>query len=568
MKKRLIRIFNGTSFVALLDETECEATVTRKINSDWSISLTYKEPRNGSKAEYFQEDYRLYVVDADDFDDYHDFIITDIQKQRTAGGAATYVVSGQHHSIITMSREIIAGFYEFRGETPTNILAIIMGFSAYSAGAVTPAAKVDLTIGYETVLSALQKLIKVTNAYYDVTESPRTVLIKTALGSNKFVRIQADTNLRSLSLVNHTAEVRNRVYGVGGGQPPVTIGGAPHTVLAIQGAGVQIKCSDNKVVPTNDVYNTNYSVKFLTGALAGNAYQITDCSHASDYDLITVASSVASAAKWDLFKIITTAGVEVESIFSGAGNKHTVYQNSQWQDIVNYLKVPALDGTYSSGLCEEWTKEGSPTVSENTTATYIKYGQKSQRVQTTSNAEGVKQTIASDKSNETWSFVANVYLATGSVMLALQAGTTGYVIAATTTGQWATLKLENILVSGASVTVYILSATATSDFYVDSVQASVSKEVQRFANPSDKKSLWNETFDKHAEVSTGRVTYQAQFADLYRISPANYPFYEVALGDTVRVLDEGLAIDEALMVVEQRDPIFRPEKMESIISNE
>ncbi len=573
MKQRIVQIGNTAGDVVVqLEENECEAVVTRQLNGVWSLSIKYPQPllRALDKSIYFVDDGFLYVRNTLDVNDYITFIITDIQEDRRPDGGITYTITADHHSIITLSREIIDTKLEFRQTTPTKILSKIVPYSSYVAGTVTPTAKIDLTIEYETVLSALQKLVQACGCYIDVLESPRTIKILTAVGTDRLVKITPEINMRYLQRVNHSTEIRNRVYGVGGGDPLVNIGGAPHRVLSTSGTGPTIlTCEKNKIVPADDIWNTTYAIKMLTGALAGNFYQITDCARGGTNDTITCAENLSTVTKGDLFSIVNNINhLDINYLFLSSGTKETLFQDSQWaQPHINMLKTPAFDGTYTTGLCEDWTLEGAPDKAENTTDTYIQFGDKSQRIYNAPSATGIKQTITHNQSGQVWSFLVNVYVVSGSVMLALQNGLNGFAIVTVSTG-WNTLVLENIPVSASTLTLYILSATTNSEFYVDSVQAAIQPLAGRFSNPSDKKSLWDFAYDYLQRVSTGRVTYSCQFMDLYRLNPALYPFYRVELGDTITVIDDDLNINAALKIIEQRDIIFQPEKMESVISNE
>lgn len=567
---KIIEIYNTTpTKVAQLDSTECVATITRQLNALWTLSVEYQPETLSDKTEYFVEDYRLRVVELDD-SSYTEFVITNIDLQRDERGVKRVTARAENIAIFQMSKEVINAHLDFKQDTPTNIMTAIMGYSAWSKGTVNPTDKVDLTISYETVLSAILKLCTVTGTFYDVDFVNTEIDILTALGTDNHVRIEPGHNMRYLRRANHTVEIINKLYGVAGGDPPITIAGTPHQVASV--ASQIITCIGAKVVPQNDIWNTTYQIRFLTGAHAQEAKTITDCVSAAS-DTLTVSGDISSAVARDLFCIeIVSGNIEVDYIPYGDADKEGIYNSGGWQDITNMVKTPDLSGTYTSGLCADWTKESVPTVTENTAADYIKYGTKSQRVQCSNPVEGIKQTITHNQPDEVWTVVANVYVTDRTAVLAVESSVTvgDYIVSQSGDGPdiWQTLVLKNIKSSGNAITVYLLSGESAAEFYVDSVQLIKGEDPQRFANVSEKKDLWDETYDRLIETKDARVTYECRFADLYRVDPARYPFSEISLGDTVNVIDEGLGIDVDVKVVEQRDDVFQPRLMESVISND
>lgn len=554
--------------VAQLSGAECSAIVDRKLNGTYSIQLTYPVDPKNDKSDFLIEDYRLRVYDPDT-GAYQVFIISQIEQSRTERGSIVYQVSGDHISIAKMSKEIVNGFYDFKQETPSNIMTKIMaGSSSFTKGSIVPTRLVDITIGYESVLSAIVRLCEALKCYYDIDEPNGQVDLVTSVGTNNYVRVEPKRNLKSLTRSIHTAEILNKLYASGAGEPPVTLADTPHRIKSVSGALVTFE--GNKVVPQNDIWNTNFKLKALNGADAGTSWTINDCSHGTTDDTITLASSPSGLAAGDLAYIVTSAGAAVDYIPYGAADKAGIIRSGDKQDNTNFIKTAMLDGTYSSGVCANWSSYGgtAPTLTENTNSAYIKYGQKSQKIVTTVKTTGVRQYVNHNRTNEVWSAVVNVYVVSGSVVLALQADTDyGYLIATQTAG-WQTLTLKNVFDTGAGLYLYVLAGTDASEFYLDSAWLMNSKEPKRFVDGSEKKTMWVEAFDKLMESKDGRTTYQCNFVDLNRWSPARYPFDRVNLGDTVRVIDELLAIDIEQTVVEVRDNIFQPELTETVISNE
>ena len=562
MKVIEIRDASGTK-VAQLGASECTAIITRSLNDTWSLQVTYPWTADNNKSEYIVEDYQARVLDPDS-GAYQTFVISNIVEKRTERGNIIYEFTANHVAIGTMSKEIVTAHMDFKQETPANILTAIMGYSSYSSGTVNPTAKIDLTISWESVLSAVLKLVEATGTYYDVDEANGQIDILTSLGANNCVRVEPDRNLKSLQRATHTSEIINKMYATGSGEPPVTLAGTPHKVKSM--AGAVITCQGNKVVTENDIWN-GFKIEVLIGPNAGTQYTISDCAAGSTDDSITLSTSPVLPAG-TLFKIVTAGGADVDYIPVGSADKEGVFQAGDKQDNTNFIVTPMLDGTYTAGLCQDWAKVSTPTVSENTSSTYTQYGQKSQRVQTTTTGQGVSQQIVHNRPNETWCVVANVYLASGSAVLALTSDPqVGFLIATNTAG-WQTLVLKGVVNAGNSITVYVLSGTATSDFYVDSVWCMNTTEPKRFTAWSEKTEMWAAAYDRVQVTKNPRVTYQCNFVDLHKWDPGRYPFDAIALGDTVRVKDELLSIDVDQTVVTVKDNVFQPELSETVISNE
>lgn len=139
----------------------------------------------------------------------------------------------------------------------------------------------------------------------------------------------------------------------------------------------------------------------------------------------------------------------------------------------NLVTNPFIEGTYSSGLAPNWLKYGSPTVSENTTLTYIKNGSKSQHIVATSAGQGIYQNISYTASTayhrQCW-----VYIVSGRVELVNNGAdhngfSNSYISPSGTTG-WYLLQHQTLTTDSTPSGVYIYSYGGAAEFYVDSVQ--------------------------------------------------------------------------------------------------
>lgn len=549
---------------------ECSAKITRELNGLWQLDFQYPIPRYNSKDANLLSDYRLRVYDLD-ASTYITFVINTVRRSK-AGNSRVEIIA-DHYLMTSLGITVFNNHADFKSATPSNILTTLLTYSspALTIGTVNITIPITLTLSYESILSCLVKLSNAVSGYYDINEATMTVDLKSSLGTDNGVRITPDSNMRSLLKATVGIDRRNKIFGVGGGEPPLTIGYAAHRVSSYA-AGV-IVCVGDKIVPENDFWNGKY-ILFLTGDLAQGFKTITDCAHNSgsnDTISFTLGASPAPSAG-DLFCFMSSAVTPIDYIGMGTATRADVYINSNWQAITNLLKTPALDGTYTLGICQDWNIVDTPTCSENTNAAYIKYGTKSQKIVASTISQGISQYLKHKKPNSIYSISANIYLVSGSVALALDASvTTFYAISTAVSGSdpagWRTLALEGLLTPDNDITVYIVSLEAA-EFYVDSVQFSFNKTPQRFANPCERKALWDETFDICQKRNAAKITHDCSFIDLYRLADKLYPYHKISLGDTLNVIDTELAIDEEVVVVKDIDDVFSPEKRECVISNE
>jgi hypothetical protein len=469
----------------------------------------------------------------------------------------------------------------FSNATVTTVIQAILGVidnpkysSWYMSGSIAPTDTISITISWETVLSALQRVLALCNAEYDLDEATSLINIYKTMGAANSVFLRSDKNIKSLQVTYFNRDVINKMFGVGGSQPPSTIAGARHVVSAYNDATGLLTVSGNKLVPENDSWNTDYEVYFVTGAEAGNAFTITDSAHTTTNDTLTI-DTAQTIAIGDKFVIRTTGHVEVDFIRAGAsitayGTVEGVYKNGAFAGGTNLVETPDLSGAYAGGagdnLCADWTKEGTPTIDENTTADYFKYGTKSQRVQGDADLEGVSQ-VVTVTANRYYRVLVNAYITSGTVKVTASDGTNTIPVSKTGTG-WQRYEIFEKFVA-TSLTVKILQDGAgTSDFYVDSVQATEGAMNYSFNSNCDSLDLWHETFDKLITVKDPPIEYRASFVDLYAMEPGSYPYDQVSLGDTLIIYDSTLDISNVTARLKEiRKDEFNLERTEHTISN-
>jgi len=585
-----IHVYNSSDIlVAVLDRDECDATIFREINAGWSINVVYPIPvldTYADKSAYFlASGAYLKVVNLDDSTDLETFIVEKTSFSDGQDGTLLLTVDGRHKSLVELGSIVINKMYDFQNVTPTFILTTILAYTSYTVGTVTTTAVVNLQIGNETALAALQKLLEITGGEYEVTTA-LVVNLLSALGTvtnpTKFIHVKRNRNLKFLQQMKYNGGVLNKVFGVGGGEPPATLAGTRHKIGGVSGANNEIiALTHNKFATENDSWN-GYFIRMVNGAEADTAFEIVDCTHTATVDTITIVRSGGWGAAFagvadDQFILEDDAGNQVDYILSTAsiaalGTREGVARNTRYTGVYNLIKTSDLSGAYGSGLCADWDKEDTPTVTENTDTDFIINGTKSQKVVVAAlpaNPQGVSQTVTTVV-GKMYKITAWVYVTLGNIYL--QVGS--YVGDSETVTEAGWKKFEFVgQAAGTTAKISILSSgyDGVTTFYLDSmlvVEDADEAENTSFTVFHDLVDLWKETFDYIYSKKDIQIEYTCNFIDLQKISQNDYPYEEINLGDVLLITDENLDVDQlTARVMEMNYKIFQPELTEFTVNN-
>lgn len=562
--------------VAILDSAECEVKIKRVINGQWSITVNYPVPLKDSalnKITYFTADgAKVKIVDTDDAMDYHIFYVSDTEEVDNPDGTVSLMVTGEHESIEDLSKEIITDTLDFQEQPPTVILTKLLTYSTtYSDGTIEPTAPVSIYVSYESVLSAIQKLIEACGGEYDIDAVNSEVDLLDALGSTtKYIHVKKGRNLKSLRRTRYAGDEISKLYGVGGGDPPVTMAGTRHIVSSIDGQN--LLATHAKLVPEDDIWNTDYQVEFDTGAEKGNTFVISDCQNLTVEDILTLTGDISAVAAGDKFHLEDTSDNEIDFIDSTplSTAKEGVYKNTVYRDVINEIVTADFTGTYDGGgLCENWTNEGAATLAENTDTDYITYGTKSQKVTVDAGADkGVSQTFDTD-SDKMYRVIVWVFITSGDVKV--QVG--DYVTAiknGTDYPGWQKFDFKGKNTKR-SLKIQILGDenSGNSVFYVDSILVTEDRQESLSFTPNhDLLELWFEVYDKIIDRQGIQIEYRCTFIDLQKMMPTEYIFEEITLGDSVIISDEELNISEITSRITEINYMpFRPEHTQFTVTS-
>ena len=577
--------------VTQLDEKECTIKTNRIINGEWSVEINYPIPPSGQgedKSNYLRGWlYRARIIDTNQNTLYnyytynYIFVLTKFVITKNENNILFLIFSGEHLSLFQLNSYVLKNDIIAINYTTANIIRLALA----TAGITTELwadvdvdteynNKMDITINAgETALSALYQIIGVSGGELNFDYIHRIIKI-TTLGADNNVKIKQDINLKSLINTQYSRKAINVIYGFGGGQPITTIANARHEIYSYNLVTGVIRPIGFKVVPENDSWNTDYEVYFVTGAEKGNAFTITDSARLTYWDTLTIATG-RSIALGDKFIIRTVSdNLSVKYIRAGVsivtyGQLEGSYKNQKYTGTINLVDInPALDGTYTDGRCEGWAKEGTCTLTENTTTAYIQYGTKSQKVVADADGEGISQVI-STVANNYYTLSVWVYMYSGSVKVRILDGAnyTDITKDSSCTGWQEFVYSEQIL--NTSIQIYILqSGAGASTFYIDAVQVEDGTEKHAFTGNTELKQLWDEAFSELMISKEPLIEYVCKNIDLYLIDKSKYSNYQISLGDTIHLTDNDLGISDVSLRVKQIQKLeFQPELTEHTISN-
>jgi len=417
----------------------------------------------------------------------------------------------------------------------------------------------SLDFAFTSVLEGLQRVAEANNLEIEIDEStsPESIDLK-ARGANNNVRFEYGINTKGMARRFRRADVVNNVYPVGGGTPPATCEGALFEVYGTASAVVTV--AGDKCIPSDDTYNT-FKIKMVTGANAGTAYTINDTTRGTsgDDDTITLSVTPTGVLAGDLFKITDASGNDLSYVPDAAsqatyGTFDGVVRDAQFEAIRTLITPGYMDGTYTTGLHSGWTKTGTPTVAEETTIAFIQHGKASQHVTAASDTHGIYNDVALDGSAH-YTCAVNLYVVSGSVLITIStAGATGAVTYTNTPGttgtEWLKVELEGLPIEGAAAKLTIAATGGAAEFYVDAVSFTGTQQTRQFVRENGARELYRMAFDYLDEHDAPMVEYDLPNAlDLYAIDSRAYPFADVAIGDTVTVIDPAMSMAAAVRVL-------------------
>jgi hypothetical protein len=132
--------------------------------------------------------------------------------------------------------------------------------------------------------------------------------------------------------------------------------------------------------------------------------------------------------------------------------------------------------------------------------------------------------------------------------------------------------IQGLIANGVLGQVRILSHEngSTSTFYVDAamvVENAYAPGEGVFIADNSATTLWYETYDALQEAKDPKLTYDVDGLDLFEYDRAGYSGDQITPGDTIKVVDEELGINESLRCTKKNSDILEPWKTRFEISN-
>ncbi len=123
--------------------------------------------------------------------------------------------------------EIFAGARDCIGMTPAEAMNTVLAHSRFGAGTVEPEGVIPwVRFEYEPVWDCLLRICSLTGGELALDEASGVIGLLARAGSDMGASLRYGLNLKGASRTVDTSRLANRVYGVGGGEPPLTVTGA------------------------------------------------------------------------------------------------------------------------------------------------------------------------------------------------------------------------------------------------------------------------------------------------------------------------------------------------------
>lgn len=177
MNKILELFSTAGAKLAQIDSKDCSITTEREINSIWTFNLSYPIPADEDKSSYLTTyNNRLRINDLDT-GIFHDYIILRTIRSRNQNGGTVLQCSGINKFMWDASNTVITGTFDYQNVTVTTVLTKILSYltTAYAVGGIDYTAKISLLIDWETVASALYRLLQLCQAELDIDDVRATI---------------------------------------------------------------------------------------------------------------------------------------------------------------------------------------------------------------------------------------------------------------------------------------------------------------------------------------------------------------------------------------------------------
>jgi hypothetical protein len=214
-----IELLNGTKTITAVLTGVTSAQLTEKVNGGGILTIETVSaemwPHLTGTARF------LRVCDHDgDISGTYRIIETKIARTRER----TALSATARHIILDTGAELFAGAVNCVRYTPVELMSLVLGYSAWNPGVVEPCAEIPFVrFEYESVFACLTRICSLTGGELILEEGRGEIGLLTRTGGDHGAVFRYGVNLRGVSRTVSTSRLANRVYGVGGGDPPLLL---------------------------------------------------------------------------------------------------------------------------------------------------------------------------------------------------------------------------------------------------------------------------------------------------------------------------------------------------------
>ena len=486
----------------------------------------------------------------------------------------------------------VNNYFELYGLTPTEHLGVILADapSHFSAGTIASSAPIDMVYDWDNPLSASAEIASLAGLELSIdrTSTGYKVNMPVAIGSTASkVQLRYSRNILGLSRNSDArTEHGTRVYPRGGGDvgDRPTIADAAWLVIATSTVTATLSTADGRAIAFDNQLNNLWVEE-----PGGTRKQVTD---STTGQVITVASG-HNISTGERVKFRTSSGgdqltyLEDPAQVATYGTVQRVLDRQDIPRVDNLAENPFFTGTYSTaGIPTNWSKVGSLTFAENTSALFRRYGNQSLHITSTAAGRGViSDSIAITPSSASpfFSVQTAIWVVSGSVQLQLidQSSTQGNVFPpvdsqpanTTVVDTW----VENLVVAGIDLSrrsstalkLQVLAlSTGGAEWYMDVAQVTQTPAgAEVFNDGRTSNALWLAGNAYLTDNATPRVTLAVQASDLERLHPADFSNQELVPGGTVQVVDADMGLDFQTRIIGLQRDLLHPGDSQLVISN-
>lgn len=485
----------------------------------------------------------------------------------------------------------VNNYFELYGLTPTEHLGVVLADapSHFSAGTIATSAPLDMFYDWDNPLSASAEIASLAGLELGVelTSTGYKVNMPVTIGSTASKVCLRYT--RNLLGVGRDSDARTnqgtRVYPRGGGDvgDRLKIAEAAWLVTATSTVTATLSTAEGRSIAFDNQLNSLWVEE-----PGGTRRQVTDSTTAQ---VITIASG-HGISTGERVKFRNSSGgnqltfLDHPAQIATYGTFQRVLDRQDIAHVDNLTENPFFTGTYSTaGVPTNWSKVGSVTFAESTSANFRKLGNKSLHITSTIPGVGVISDaipVVPSNASPYFSVQTAIWVVSGAVQLQfINQGSTVDTIfpppddapaQTTVVGQW----VDNLVVAGidfnelssTALKLQVLAHDAAAEWYMDAVQVTqTAAGFDGFHDGRASNALWIAGNSFLAENATPRVAFTVQASDLERLHPAEFTNAKLVVGGDVQVVDSDMGLDvEARIINLQRD-LLHPGNSQITLSN-